>query len=57
MKPINEFNQYDEIEIINSKKRGIVLDFVYVEAQDMYNYFIDCEEEVKTCRANELKKI
>lgn len=57
MKPKNQFNQYDEVIILSSNKHGIVLDYAWSYHEDMYNYLVDCEEEILTCRENELKKV
>ena len=57
MKPQQIFNQYDEVIIISKNKHGIVLDYAYCYHEDMYNYLIDCENEILTCRENDLRKV
>ena len=57
MRPKNEFNQFDEVKIVAKNKNGIILEYAYVEANDMYNYLVDCEDEILTLRENELKRV
>jgi len=57
MRPKNEFNQFDEVKIVAKNKNGIILEYAYVEANDMYNYLVDCEDEILTLRENELRKV
>jgi hypothetical protein len=54
MIPKNQFEQYDEV-IVNGKN-GIVLDFVYIQRLDTYNYCVDCEEEIIVCEESELEE-
>lgn len=54
MKPKPIFQQFDEVRIVSHNKNGVVLDYAYSYHEDMYNYLIDCEDDILTCRETEL---
>jgi hypothetical protein len=51
------FRVYDEVYLINQDKHGIVIDYDYMEYEDMYRYSVDCEEDLLECRENELRLV
>jgi hypothetical protein len=50
-----QFDLYDEVLIFSKDKYGVIIDFVYIEEEDIYCYSVDCEEELLECRENELQ--